>query len=225
LPFRWGLKKTGLVESGQSEKESWLELTDGGHFENLGVYELLRRRVKLIVVSDASQDGEFRFADPANAVEKARVDFGVKVIFDPAYSLRDLEPKSAARVVNRQDLLDAAWGEETARRGFALARLEYPAPPTDDDKEKSAVTLGWLVYVKPTLLPEIGIDVVSYRRQHPEFPHQSTADQFFDEVQFEAYRELGYQSGQQLLRALSLDKPSEALQQVGALLKCDRARF
>jgi hypothetical protein len=44
-------------------------------------------------------------------------------------------------------------------------------------------------------------------------------------VQFEAYRELGYQSGQQLLRALSLDKPSEALQQVGALLKCDRARF
>lgn len=221
-PFRWSLKKSRLIESGQSEKEAWIELTDGGHFENLGLYELLRRRVRLVVVSDASEDRQFRFADLANAVEKARVDFGVKVTFDETYSLRDLEPGSAARASAVPDLANAAWGQDTAKRGFALARLDYPALLNSHGEEERAETAGWLVYVKPTLVPNIGIDVVSYRRRYPEFPHQSTADQFFDEVQFEAYRELGYQTGEQLLRALS--SPSgeacQALQQVGDLLKC-----
>ena len=55
-----------------------------------------------------------------------------------------------------------------------------------------------LVYIKTTLLEDLSEDLNGYRRLHPGFPDESTADQFFDETQFEAYRELGYQVGKRV---------------------------
>ncbi|MEG7524713.1 MAG: patatin-like phospholipase family protein, partial [Chromatiales bacterium] len=69
-----------------TEKESFLQLSDGGHFENLGIYELIRRHLKLIVVCDAGADPDFQFGDLANAIEKVRTDFGVCIEFEEGLS-------------------------------------------------------------------------------------------------------------------------------------------
>ncbi len=83
---RWmrpNLLHPGLFESfgrfNLNEYERHLLLTDGGHFENLGLYELVRRRLKLIVVCDATADPEFKFGDLANAIQKVRADFGALI--------------------------------------------------------------------------------------------------------------------------------------------------
>ncbi|WP_088279597.1 hypothetical protein [Ideonella sp. A 288] len=144
-------------------------LSDGGHFENLGVYEMVRRRCHRIVVVDATCDGEFQYTDLLDAVRKIRVDLGIPVDLPPLLPGPDRRTKHARRIV---------------------ARIRYSAcdgnPPDSD---------GVLILLKPRLLPEDPPDVSQYadssRRVGSAFPHQSTADQFFDESQFESYRVLG----------------------------------
>ncbi len=60
-----------------------------------------------------------------------------------------------------------------------------------------------LYYVKPVLTPDDPVDLHEYRKGSATFPHESTADQFFDEAQFESYRELGYRAGQEVARAVN----------------------
>lgn len=159
------------------EHSRMLELTDGGHFDNLALYELIRRQVSLILLSDAGADPRCSFDDLGNVVERVRVDFGVKIRFDdPVFDLDGLHPGSAENmpmVAERYGLSDHA---------FALARIDYP-----DGK------CGTLIYLKAAMLKNLPADLYSYKVAHPAFPHEPTLDQFFDEVQFEAYRELGYQ--------------------------------
>ena len=163
------LSRTGLTQTRLN-----IQLSDGGHFENLALYELIRRKLSLIVLSDGGADAGFNFDDLANAVEKVRVDFGAKITFRDDYGLDKLLPKSAGkgRYIKKYGI---------AENGFAIADIVY-----DDDTE------GLLVYIKLTMVRDLPTDVYSYKGIHPDFPHQSTADQFFDEKQFEAYRELGY---------------------------------
>jgi hypothetical protein len=54
-------------------------LSDGGHFENLGVYELVRRRCQYILVIDAGADGKNTFDDLGNVIRKCYADFGVVI--------------------------------------------------------------------------------------------------------------------------------------------------
>ena len=63
-----------------SARQYWY-LTDGGHFENLGAYELIRRRLRLIVIIDAGGDPDYVFSDLANLIRKARLDFGAEIRF------------------------------------------------------------------------------------------------------------------------------------------------
>lgn len=58
---------------------SFVYLSDGGHFENLGVYELVRRRIATIVVVDAGQDEHSNYDDLGNAIRKCYADFGVVI--------------------------------------------------------------------------------------------------------------------------------------------------
>ncbi|MBF0375386.1 MAG: patatin-like phospholipase family protein, partial [Alphaproteobacteria bacterium] len=169
----------GVVGVGMDENAWMVMLSDGGHFENLGLYELFRRKLDLIVVSDAGCDPKFSFADLGNAIEKARVDFGIQVKFAKATPLADLVSDASTM----------------ARRGFAVATILYPNQRP-----------GRLVYLKPTLTNDLPADLYAYRAANAAFPHQSTADQFFDEAQFEAYRELGYQLG----KAVAKELPCEA---------------
>jgi hypothetical protein len=68
-----------ILRMGMSETDSHIQLSDGGHYENLAVYELIRRKLDLIIVSDGGADPPFNFDDLANAIEKARVDLAQKL--------------------------------------------------------------------------------------------------------------------------------------------------
>jgi len=172
-----------IMEGGFKESSDRILLSDGGHFENLAVYELIRRRVKVIVVSDGGADAPFNFDDLANLIEKARVDFNTRILFRDDYSLANLLPGSAgdSEYIKRYGI---------AKKGFAVADISY------DDGSK-----GILFYVKLTVIEDLPSDLYSYKGVHPEFPHESTADQFFDEKQFEAYRELGYYIGWKMMES------------------------
>ena len=144
-------------------------LSDGGHFENLGLYEMVLRRCRFIVVSDGGCDPKYSFEDLGNAIRKIRTDLGVPI--DIEYD--DMHPRSAGSTL-------------TKGRYVTTARIRYSAI---DDTDKD----GWLVYIKPGLyegeyFPK---DVYNYATESLDFPHETTADQFFSESQFESYRALG----------------------------------
>jgi predicted acylesterase/phospholipase RssA len=165
-------------------------LTDGGHFENLGIYELTRRRCKVIIACDAAADPEFAFSDLANAVERVRADFGVKINLTLEH-LQPLVPRARENAPGRTATFDVR--ETYAHRGYVVAPIEYPATAT------APATTGWLVYIKTTFTNAVSADLYGYRRAHPSYPDQTTGDQFFDERQFEAYRELGFQTANEML--------------------------
>ncbi len=178
-----GLRGKGFVEDGL-----FVELTDGGHFDNVGLYELIRRRVKFIVISDGTADPDFTFSDFGTLVERVRVDFGVNIRFSKsATDLTGILPGSTP--VDTSSASDEAFCKKypMAARGFAIGSIHYP--PKDAD---SKGVIGKIVYIKSTLTKNLPADIYGYKSANPSFPDQSTADQFFDEPQFEAYRELGY---------------------------------
>jgi hypothetical protein len=167
-------------------------LTDGGHFENLGIYELVRRRCKVIISCDAAADPAFAFSDLANAVERVRADFGVKINLTLEH-LQPLVPRERENAPGSAPTFDLR--EKYADRGYVIAPIEYPASAT------APAATGWLVYIKTTFTNTVSADLYGYRRGHPTFPDQTTGDQFFDEKQFEAYRELGFQTVNEMLGA------------------------
>jgi hypothetical protein len=178
--------RQGLLGRGLHERAAFLELTDGGHFDNTGLYELVRRRAKLIVVSEAGYDPECAMDDLANAIEKVRVDFSVFIEFkDARFDLRSMRP--------------SARGAKESKRGFAIARVRYPnSDPTSPEFED-----GFLVYIQAVPIECMPPDVDSFRRQNTCFPNTTTADQFFYEQELEAYRELGYAITAQFCETLS----------------------
>jgi hypothetical protein len=145
-----------------SDQSEYVYLSDGGHFENLGLYELVRRRCRHIVVLDSGCDPALGFEDLGNALRKIRIDFGVPIDF----------------AAEQWPLLFEG------KRRFAVATVRYSSCD-------AGAPDGRLLYIKPMLLGTEPPDVRSYAVQHPEFPHQSTADQWFDESQTESYRQLG----------------------------------
>jgi hypothetical protein len=145
----------------------WIYLSDGGHFENLGLYEMVLRRCRTIVVSDAGADPAFAFDDIGNAVRKIRVDLGIPIEFSEALPKRFTEDGQAAA------------------RHCAVGEIRYSAVDGSD------APVGVLVYIKASLTGDEPLDVRHYASQHAEFPHETTTDQFFDESQFESYRRLG----------------------------------
>lgn len=173
----------GLLGQRLNAKAGYLELSDGGHFENTGLYELARRKLDVIIVLDAGADPKFAMSDLGNAIERIRVDFGYYIRFtDDNYGLSHIEPRSSG-----DSLFDEKY--DLATRGFAVGSIEYGP----DHR-------GTIVYIKATMIRHLPGDVYAYKKAFPEFPHQSTTDQFFDEMQLEAYRELGYQLCKDMLK-------------------------
>ncbi len=147
------------------DRGRFIYLSDGGHFENLGIYELVRRRSRFILAVDAGQDRQFRFEDLGNAVRKCEVDLNTRI----EIGTRAIVPDPTTGL----SLYHCTVGE-----------IRYP----DDAKEPRT---GLLLYVKPSLSGNEPADVSQYAKAHPDFPHESTADQWFAESQFESYRKLG----------------------------------
>ena len=153
-------------------QSDFVYLSDGGHFENLGLYEMVRRRCRVILCVDAGCDPEFSFADLGNAIRKIRVDLGIPVIIDP----RTLTIRPRRR-----------GGEPVSGGLCRVGTIRYEAVDG-----AAAAEPGRLVYVKPLLCDrDEPADVLNYARENPAFPHQSTSDQWFSESQLEAYRSLG----------------------------------
>ena len=187
--FSPGIK--GLSGSGFREDAKWIELTDGGHFENTAVYELIRRRVSLIVMTDGGADPDYHFQDLGNLIERVRVDFGAQITFaesdENVSSLEDLVP------YKQEDV-----SYPLAKKGYAVAKIKY-ALQGNEESEVDRQHEGTLILLKPTMVKNLPQDVYSYKMSNPNFPQQPTSDQFFDEAQFEAYRELGKHITQQML--------------------------
>ena len=159
------------------DRRAFVYLSDGGHFENLAIYELVRRRCRFIVVCDAEEDHELKFGGLGNAIEKCRTDFGVDIELNVA-PLRPAGPESGL----------SQWH-------CAVGTIRY-------DKANPGFPTGTLIYLKASLTGDEPTDVQRYKSQHPGFPHQSTADQWFDEPQFESYRALGHHIVQSVFGAL-----------------------
>jgi hypothetical protein len=154
-------------------------LSDGGHFENTGAYELLRRRLAFIAVCDNGHDPERSFGDLGNLVRKARVDLGAHVEFLDRTELGRVAP-GAASVLGALEDLGFGEGRRPVRYA-ALARVTY-----EGSRESS-----WMLWLRPAVLGDEPVDLLNYRAMNPAFPEQPTSDQFFDEAQWESYRRLG----------------------------------
>jgi hypothetical protein len=159
------------------QNKGYVYLSDGGHFDNLGVYELLKRRCKLIVACDAELDGQSEFEDLAILMERATTNFGAHIEID----FSRIRPK----------------GGRASKYNFAVGDIFYdPQNPKDRGKlfyvKASMPSNQGKSTVSETLLPDY---VWRYYEKHKTFPHQSTADLWFDELQFESYRALGQHIG------------------------------
>jgi hypothetical protein len=148
-----------------SDQNQYVYLSDGGHFENLGLYEMVRRRCHVIVVSDATCDPKCALDDLGNAVRKIRTDLGVPVRVD------DVRFHPA---VKKDEGLFCAVGE-----------VDYRAVDGADAVQ------GTIIYIKAALRTNMPVDVYNYSQTSKRFPHEPTSDQWFNESQFESYRRLG----------------------------------
>ena len=163
-PVRHMIKEgLGLTDS----TSPYVYLSDGGHFENLGLYEMILRRARLIVLSDAGCDPDCSLEDLGNAIRKVRVDLGVKI------SVTKFE------IFSRDDEAGQKCG-----RYCAVCEIDYGSVDAGGRK-------GTLIYIKPALLGSEPRDIYNYARTSETFPHEPTSDQWFDEAQFESYRALG----------------------------------
>lgn len=152
------LELFGLANAGSK----YLMVSDGGHYENLAIYELIQRKCKLIVASDAECDREMKFEGLGTLIRMCQVDFDTEITID----VHDLA-------------LDPQTGYSRSR--FAVGHIRYPDGDT-----------GVLIYLKASMngLTEDS-SVQQYHDTHAAFPHESTGDQFYGEDQFESYRRLG----------------------------------
>lgn len=156
----------------------FVHLSDGGHFENLGVYELVRRRCRYVVAVDAGSDGDAADDNLADLVRLCRIDFGVAIDLDTA-------------------TIRVAGPDGRARSHVAVGRIRY----SDLD---AGLPDGILVYVKISLTGDEPADVLQYAEVNPAFPHQATDfRQVFDEAQFESYRCLGDHIARQVFEPLA----------------------
>src|SRR5262249_5897766 len=143
------------------EKSRHVHLSDGGHFENLGVYELIRRRCRYIIVTDVTEDTNAATVNLANLIRLVRSDFGITIQMDT------------------EQLAEGADARTTWHCAIGLIHYE--------DIDACAVA-GTLVYLYSSLTGDEPPDVQQYAVANPAFPHETTLNQFFSEAQFESYR-------------------------------------
>lgn len=173
-----------LTGWGMDEHQPQLNLSDGGHIENLALYELLRRRCRYIIAIDGECDPLHHFGGLLTLTRMADIDLGVKIL----HELGDL------RLNERSE----------TRSHFIVARIVYP------DTEVH----GLLLYAKLSMTGNESEFLRNFRREFPDFPHQSTAQQLFTEAQFEAYRALGEHVGSELFAPSLLgDQPVRSVKE------------
>ena len=207
--------KTGVsverLDAKTTQKRSgFVFLTDGGHIDNLGVYELLRRRCKLIIVIDGEADPDFNSGALVHVERFARIDLNVliRMNWEPVGA----RTRAVANEIKNNQL--------TIQPGphVALGSISYPPLTSGGDRERGAI-----IYIKTSLSGDESDYVIAYKKANPEFPHETTLDQLFSEEQFEAYRALGEHIARRFLDgrdgvAVYADEKDELLKIVGDML-------
>ncbi|AFL88374.1 apolipoprotein N-acyltransferase [Terriglobus roseus DSM 18391] len=180
-----------------TDSSDFVYLTDGGHFENMGLYELIRRRCRFVVVCDAEEDHAFTFGGIGNAIQRCRIDFGVEIDLN----LGNLRPQ-----------MDPQLGYPVSKCHFVSGTVRYPERMDDE-----APITGRILYIKASLtgqtpqfkkansgaitnLPGESGDLLKQRLGNAAFPNDSTANQWFDEETFESYRRLGIHIAEEIER-------------------------
>jgi len=165
-----------------------LHVSDGGHYENLGLVEALRRRCRTIYVIDASGDAPPTASTFGAALRLAHDELGVRIDIAPEQAF-DLVPGSADPFEPQDPL--SALNARLCKRGVVTARITYPEESGLPHDQRT----GDLVLAKAVLWPGLPYEVLAYAAANPVFPHDSTADQWFDEGKFSSYKRLGYELG------------------------------
>jgi hypothetical protein len=180
----------GVLNRGYRHDSHLIELSDGGHFENLGLYELIRRRVQVIVVVDGEEDKLTTLPAMTSALRRINKDFpGTIVQIDPNRGPGRLVANISSNFPN---------GTHHAEHPYFVAKLRYPAVESLEEE------YGVLIYCKAVMIDELSLLTAGYMGRNPDFPHQTTLNQFFEPDQFEAYRELGYECMKRTIADLNL---------------------
>lgn len=155
-------------------------LTDGGHIENLGIYELLRRRCRLIIAVDAEADSSMHFPSLVTLQRYARIDLGIRINlpWEPiqTHTLAWMNSNAGKPPKPTETAPTCSTGPHVA-----IGIIDYGGGAT-----------GHLVYIKSSLTGDENDYIRDYARRYATFPHETTGDQFFSEEQFEVYRALGF---------------------------------
>ncbi|TPN50840.1 hypothetical protein FJ976_14520 [Mesorhizobium sp. B1-1-9] len=171
---------TGQLRSDSSR----VYITDGGHIDNIGLYQLLKRKCKLIIVVDAEADAGMNFGAFTDVQRFARIDLGVRISLD----WRPVRDAALVRDADRNKIIPPE--SELHLRHFAVGKILYENDPVE----------GILLYVKASVTGDEPDYVLDYERRYPLFPNEPTSDQFFSEEQMEAYRALGFHAMDRTLR-------------------------
>jgi len=163
-----------------NERRKSVYLTDGGHIENLGLYELLKRRCRVIIVVDAEADPRMGFGSLVTLHRYARIDLGIRIKL-PWQQIADMTKKTGESIDNTGD------APKNSGPHCAIGEIEYP------DRR-----MGVLVYIKSSLTGDENDYIFHYKKRYSSFPHETTLDQLFTEEQFEVYRALGFHSAYNL---------------------------
>ncbi len=177
--------------------------TDGGHYDNLGLMELLRRRCKVIYCIDASGASQPLADALAGAITLAREELGVEIVLtNQVFDLvpgdrQQLEPASSftslnTRLSKSQVAIGSITYPEVARRRGQQGRAARSGKEASSYPEAR----GQLVFAQAVLTPDLPYQLLDFPQSDSGFPHDSTGDQFFNAGQFDAYQTLGYFLGQ-----------------------------
>lgn len=162
-------------------------VSDGGHFDNTGVYPLLKRKLPIIILADCGADPDYTFGDVENLIRKARIDYETSIEFlDPDASGADAIP--IAHLLGTPASINPGNGDKY----LLLARVTYPPDITPEGPIQRS---GALLIVKPRVTAGLDLDTSNYADRNPTFPQQGTINQFYSEQEWEAYCTLGLALG------------------------------
>jgi hypothetical protein len=154
--------------------DKFVYVTDGGHWENLGLVEALRRGCTEVYCFDAAGDPPGAFSTLGQAIALARAELGVEVDIDPTV----MRPKE---------------GERWSVQGHAAGTLRFGG---SGGRRRN----GRIVVVKAVVTDSAPWDVKAFAERTPDFPNETTFDQLYEDDQFEAYRSLGHHLTEKALR-------------------------
>jgi hypothetical protein len=159
-----------------SYRSTWMYVTDGGHYDNLGLVEALQRRNELgithVLVLDASGDKADTFFTLGGSIALARSDAATEIALDPRQMIHPLDP-----------------GLEALARGQVVRPWATGTLTGADSAPPSPIVVCKLGWWKTAPW-----DVCAYAAGHGSYPTESTLDQLYDFAEFDAYRELGWSS-------------------------------